>query len=300
MPSLGEVAALGASLAFSASSTVFTLASRRVGSVVLNRTRLLFAVGWLLLAHLLIGLRLPFYASANQWFWLAVSGVIGLAVGDLFLFQAFIWIGPRLAMLLMALAPALTVLFAWVVMGETLSAGQLLGIALTLAGIAWVVYDRNDRSAQPKSERKLYLAGILYGLGAATCQALGLVTAKLGLTGGFPAISGTLIRMVSATIVLWGFTFLNRQAGMTLNKLREQSSVIWLILAGSFAGPFLGVTLSLVAVQNIETGIASTLSSMAPLFLLPVGYYFFNERFGWQAVLGTILAVVGVALLFLV
>jgi drug/metabolite transporter (DMT)-like permease len=106
--------------------------------------------------------------------------------------------------------------------------------------------------------------------------------------------------MVSATIVLWGFTLLNKQAGMTFQKLCEQSGVIWLVLAGSFAGPFLGVTLSLIAVQTIETGVASTLSSMAPLFLLPIGYYVFNERFGWQAVLGTILALAGVAILFLV
>jgi drug/metabolite transporter (DMT)-like permease len=300
MQYLGEASAIGASFLFSASSTIFTLASRRVGAVNLNRLRLVFAIGWLLLAHLILGLSLPFYASAHQWLWFAISGLIGLALGDLFLFQSFIWIGPRLAMLLMALAPALTALFARIMIGETLSTGQILGIAMTIGGIAWVVSDRNGNSTQPATERKFYLSGILYGLGAAACQALGLVTAKLGLAGGFPALSGTLIRMAAAAIVLWGFAFIHRQAGTTIHKLSEQSSVIWLILAGSFAGPFLGVTLSLVAVQNTETGVASTLTSLTPLILLPVGYFFFHERFGWRAVLGTFLAMAGVALLFLV
>ena len=72
------------------------------------------------------------------------------------------------------------------------------------------------------------------------------------------------------------------------------------ILGGAAAGPTIAVTLTLFAIQNAEVGVASTLTSLTPIILLPAGYFAFKERFGWQAIVGTLLAITGVALLFLV
>ena len=296
---LGEIAALGTSLMFSVSSTTLALVSRRVGAVNVNRLRLLLAIGWLLLAHLLLRTPLPLQVEPERWFWLSVSGLLGLVLGDLFLFQAFIWIGPRLTMLLMALSPAMAVLLAWLITGETLAAIQIAGVLLTMGGIAWVIRGRDPGATQTAADRKHYLLGILFGLGAAAGQALGLVTARLGTGGDFPAISATLMRMAAAAIVMWLITLLSRQAGATLRAFAQQPQTFWLALAGSFFGPFLGVTLSLYAIQHTAVGIASTLTSLSPVILLPIGYVFFKERFGWQAVAGTLLAMVGVAMLFL-
>jgi drug/metabolite transporter (DMT)-like permease len=276
------------------------MASRKVGSMVLNRSRLIAAILWLLLAHLLLRTGLPFYATPRQWFWFGLSGFLGLTLGDLCLFQAYIWIGPRLAMLLMALAPALAAIVAWLFMGETLAAVQVLGITLTLAGILWVVAEKNGQSGQFAKDRKQYLLGLLCGLGGATGQALGLVTAKVGSAGGFSPISGTLMRMVVAAAFLWGLTFLTRQAKPTIQALTSQPGIIRLVMAGAFAGPFLGVTFSLIAVQNTAIGIASTLTALPPVILLPISHFFYHERIGWQAILGTLMAMAGVALLFVV
>lgn len=184
---LGELAALVTSFLFSGSSVVNTLAGRQVGSAVLNRMRLAFAIGWLILAHLLLSIPLPLNASPERWFWLSISGIIGLAIGDAFLFQAFIWIGPRLSMLLMALAPAMAAVLAWIFLDEVLSLGQGAGMALSLVGIGIVVLDPNHRANNHLEHKDKYLIGILFGLGAATGQALGQVTAKLGLSGEFSA-----------------------------------------------------------------------------------------------------------------
>jgi drug/metabolite transporter (DMT)-like permease len=297
---LGEIAGLAASVMFSASSTLFAMVSRQVGALNVNRLRLVLAIGWLLLAHLLLRTPLPVHAGAQRWFWLSVSGILGLVLGDLFLFQAYIWIGPRLTMLLMALSPALAVLLAWWITGETLAIPQVLGIGLTMGGIAWVVSERNQGSQQTALNPRHYWLGVLCGLGAAAGQAMGLVTARLGTAGGYPAISATLIRMIAAVIVMWTITLLSRQGMATLQTFARQPQAIWLALSGSFFGPFLGVTLSLYAIQHTAVGVASTLTSLAPVILLPVGYIFFNERFGWQAVAGTLLATAGVAMLFLV
>ena len=294
---LGALAAIGTSVMFALSSTVFTLASRRVGSMALNRVRLVMAVGWLILAHALLRTPLPFDAGGRRWLLLGCSGILGLALGDACLFQAFIWIGARLAMLLLSTAPALASLWAWWFLGEALSARQWAGILLTLGSVAWVLQEGDGRAAWVGSDRR-HLFGTLCGLGAAAGQAAGLILAKQGVTGDFPALSATLMRMVAATLTLWLYTALRSEMRETVRTFGADRAAWGLTVAGSFLGPFLGVTLSILSIQHIEVGIASTLMALPPVFLLPIGYCFFHERFGWSAVLGTGLAVAGVALMF--
>ena len=301
---LGQLAALATSLCFTAGSVFFTLASRQVGAVVLNRMRLLAALLLLILAHWVIfKVPLPLNASWQQWFWLGLSGVVGLALGDIFLFHGYTLIGPRLTMLMMSLSPILTTLLAWVFLSQKLNAGQLFGIAVTLAGIAWVVLERNNsHSSQPAGNGKnlSYRRGLLAGLGAAVCQSAGLVLARQGLGTDFPALSGNLMRMACASAVIWLVALLQGQVGTTIQALQRHPGVLRFIGAGAFIAPFLGVSLSLLAIQHAEVGVASTLMALPPVLLLPVSAILFKERFGWQAVAGTLLAMAGIAILFLV
>lgn len=297
--SIGELAAIGTSLAFSASSLFNTLAGRQVGAAVLNRSRLIFGLGWLILAHLVMDIPLPFQAGADRWLWLSLSGIVGLAIGDAFLFQAFIWIGPRLSMLMMALAPALAALMAWVFLGEVLTLMQWSGIGLALFGIALVTLDRKRNLGRDQVDDRRYRAGLLFGFGAAIGQAAGTVLAKRGLGGDFPALSGTLIRMSAAAIILWGISAWRREIGQVVRPLLQQPRAAGIVLAGSIFGPFIGVTLSLYAVQHTAVGVASTLSALPPIFLLPAGRFLLKETFGWESVMGTFLVIGGVALFFL-
>ncbi len=296
---MGELAALLTSLCFTGTSVTFTLAGREVGSVVVNRTRLVLAVFFLGLAHPLLGLPLPWGAEVSRWVWLGLSGFIGLVLGDAFLFQAFVWIGPRLTMLMLSLAPVLAAILAWLFLGEHLTLRQVVAIALTVGGTAWVVLEGGD-NAPPSEPGIRFGRGVLFGLGAAIGQAVGLILAKEGLRDGFPALSGTLMRMAVAMLILWGWAFLRGEAAATLETLRRRPQAARYLLWGSIFGPSLGVTLSLYAVQHAPVGIASALTSLPPVFLLPVGYFFFKERFGWGAVAGTLVAIAGVAMLFLV
>ena len=299
MTLFGELAALGTSLCFSFTSTFFTLAGRQVGSVVVNRIRLLLAVGFLMLVHwALLGQPLPLGAGPERWFWLGLSGIIGLVLGDALLFQAFVWIGPRISMLMMSLVPVISTALAWVFLGETLTGQQLLAVSITVAGVAWVILERSGTNGTPGTEQR-YGLGILFALGGATGQALGLVTAKQGLIGDFSPISGTLIRMLTATIVMWGFTIAMRKVRSTLQHLRQDNRAAMQIVTGSFFGPFLGVTLSMIAVQTTQVGVAATLMALTPVFLLPISHFVFHEHIGWRATIGTLVAIAGVALLML-
>ncbi len=297
---IGQFAGLLTSLCWSFTSIFFTLSGRQVGSAIVNRTRLALALVMVASAHWAAqGQPLPLDADLSRWGWLALSGLIGFVLGDAALFQAFVMIGPRLSMLLMALSPVMGAALAWLLLGETLSDWEILGMALAIGGVAWVVTDRRNGNSIPDRAPRAYLIGVLFGLGGALGQALGLIFSKEGLHGDFSALSGNVIRLIAATITIWAFTIVGGQASNTLTALRAKPGALRTIMGGAVAGPFLGVWLSLIAVQNAPVGVASTLMSFPPILLIPLGWLIFKERITQRAVAGTVLALAGVAVLFL-
>lgn len=296
---VGEIAALGTSLCLSATSVLFTLAGREVGSLIVNRARLVFSVVFLSLTHLaFLHTPLPLAAEAERWIWLSLSGVVGFVIADACLFKAFILIGPRLTMLMMGLVPVAATLMAWVVYAETLRGSQVIGIVTTLCGTAWVIMDRGDHENREVLDGN-FRRGIALGLCAAVVTAAGMILAKKGLQGDFSAISGNMIRTLAAAVTLLAYTMIRGQIGETYARLCIHRRAMLHIGTGAIIGPLVGLSLFLFAIQRAPLGVASTLMRLAPLFLLPVGYFCFNERFGWGSVAGTVLSVIGVGMLFL-
>lgn len=297
MDFIGELAALATSFLFALTAIIFTATGRMVGSQVTNRMRLLFAFVYLIVLNLILFREpLPFSAESSRWVWLSLSGVIGLSLGDMFFFQSLISVGARLGSLLLSLAPILGSIIAWIFFGEILTALQITGIVLALAGIAWVVLSHEEPANTPHGHTR---RGVIYGMLAGLGQALGLVLSKQGMFGDFSPFQANAIRMLAAVIFIWAWTLLEGNAGATVAALREKPQVIRLLALGAFVGPVLGVSASLLAVQHAEIGVASTLMALPPVLLLPVSYFVFKERIGWQAILGTMLAIAGVTILFL-
>jgi drug/metabolite transporter (DMT)-like permease len=294
---IGELAALATSVAWSGTSVLFTKATQQVGSIIVNRIRVIFALTFLMLLNwAFYGYLLPIGAEADRWLWFALSGAVGYALGDVFLFQSFLCIGAQRGMLMMSLAPLLSAGLAWIFFGEVLTGIQMLGVIVTLAGIAWVILRQN------KSEPGQFCSpaqGVLFGLGAATGQAVGYVLSKQGLADNFSPIAGNSIRMLAAVIVLWVLAIFQGKAKETIDRMRAKPKVLGLLAMAAFTGPVLGATLSLFALQHTQVGIASTLIALPPVFLLPVSWLVFKEKFDWGAVFGTLVAIGGVALLFL-
>jgi drug/metabolite transporter (DMT)-like permease len=139
----------------------------------------------------------------------------------------------------------------------------------------------------------------LFGIGTAACQSIGLITAKMGLGGDFPALSGHVIRMLTATVAIWSVTLLQRQSRQTLTVFTDNKQAATALTTGTVLGPFIGVWFSMAAIQWTQVGIASTLMALVPIYMLPIGYFVFKERLSRQAIAGTFVAVSGVGLLFL-
>ena len=297
MDFIGEIAGLATSFFFALTSLIFASAGRMVGSQVTNRIRLIFALLYLAVLNIILfGEPLPFSAESARWIWLGLSGVIGLSLGDAFYFQALISVGPRLGSLLLSLAPIFGSIIAWVFFGETLTPLQITGILLALSGIGWVVISHKEPPGTPLGHtRRGVFFGVLAGLG----QATGLVLSKQGMFGEFSPFQANVIRMLAGAVVIWSLTLLQGSAGTTLRSVRERPRALQLLALGALVGPVFGVSSSLLAVQHTEIGVASTLMALPPVILLPVSYFALREKLGWQAVAGTFLAILGVAVLFL-
>jgi drug/metabolite transporter (DMT)-like permease len=297
MAYIGEIAALFTSLCWAVSAVGFTYSTRLVGSQVTNRVRVIIAL--LLLAILnatLYGQPIPLNAGASRWMWFSISGVLGLALGDAFLFQSYQDVGPRIGLLLLSLAPVFGSAIAWLFFGEILTLIQVAGITVTLAGISWVVL---SRPTSGEERPRAYGRGVLFGVLAAFGQAIGLVFSKQGMVGDFPPFAGTIMRMIAAVLALWIAAGFQKQVGGTFEAIRLHFSALQWIAFGALIGPVLGIAASLLAVQHAEVGVASTLIALPPVFMLPISYFVFKERFGWPAIGGTFVAMAGVTLLFL-
>ena len=297
MDYIGEIAALVTAFWFALTALIFTSTGRVVGSQVTNRMRLLFALIYLIVLNLILFHEpLPLSAGFSRWLWLGLSGIIGLSLGDAFLFQSYVSIGPRLGSLLLSLAPVFGAALAWVFFDEILSIPQITGIALTLAGIAWVVLSHEEPPDTPRGHTR---RGVLFGVLAALGQAAGLVLSKQGMMGDFSPFQANAIRMLAAVIFAWAWAAMDGKAVATIQAVQGRPRVVGLLALGAFVGPVLGVLSSLFAIQYAEIGVASTLMALMPVILLPISYFVFREKVGWQAVLGTILAISGVGILFL-
>jgi len=297
MELIGEIAGLATSFFFALTSIIFAATGRAVGSQVTNRIRLIFALIYLVILNVILFREpLPFSAGSSRWIWLSLSGVIGLSLGDTFYFQSLISVGPRLGSLLLSLAPIFGSIIAWIFFGETLTLLQITGIVLALTGIAWVVMSHDEPPNTPRGHTK---RGVFFGILAGLGQAAGLVLSKQGLFGEFSPFQANAIRILAALLFTWGWTFIEGKAVVTITALREKPQVIGLIALGAFVGPLLGVLSSLFAVQHTAIGVASTLMALPPVIVLPISYFMFKEKIGWQAIAGTFLAIAGVAVLFL-
>jgi drug/metabolite transporter (DMT)-like permease len=297
MDFIGELAALATAFFFALTALIFTTTGRMVGSQVTNRMRLLFALTYLIVLNLIVFHEpLPFSAGSSRWLWLSLSGIIGLSLGDAFLFQSMVSVGARLGSLLLSLAPIFGSIIAWVFFGETLTFWQITGIVLALAGIAWVVASHEEPPDTPRGHTS---RGVLFGVLAGLGQAVGLVFSKQGMSGNFSPFQANAIRMLAAVLFIWIWAAFRREAGSTFQELRGKPRILGLLALGAFIGPVLGVSSSLLAIQHIEIGIASTLIALTPVIILPISYFGFREKIGWQAIVGTLFAIAGVAILFL-
>ncbi len=315
---VGQLAALATAICWTVTSLSFEAAGKRVGSLQVNLIRLALALG-MFSVYLAVrrGYVLPIDAGAHVWIWLSLSGLVGFVLGDLFLFQAFVDLGARRAMLIYSSVPPMTALIGWAILGERLAGLQLLAMGATVAGIVLVTTAKTaalpttSASSPPStavpsastvirvpSAESHKVRGVWFAVLGSVGQALGLVLGRYGAPE-YDAFAATQIRVLAGLI---GFVLLfvvTRRWRRVAAAVRDRVAMRHMT-RGAFFGPFVGVSLGLFAAQRAGTGIAATIIATVPVMLIPVTVFLFHDKVSVRETAGAVLAVAGVGLLFLV
>ncbi len=302
---IGETSAVCTSVLWTITSVFFASASRRIGALSVNAYRIVVAVILLGGIHLIVFGTLEPFANNAQWFYMGLSGVIGLALGDFGYFGALALIGPRRGVLLMSLAPIFSSLSAYLILDEIPGLGAIVGIAATLTGVCVVILEREEETGETPLSRHQKRLGVLLGLGGSLGQGIGLVISKYGMiavandpSAPLNPLSATLIRMFAATLCIWLFAIATGKLPKVIQSSKDGKAITRTV-GGAATGPFLGVWLSMVAVTYTVAGVAATLMSLMPVMIIPVVWILYKQKTSWRGILGAVIAVIGVAILFL-
>ena len=288
---IGEIASLLTAVCWTLSALFFQKAGAKVGSLSVNIIRIFLGILFLgITTFFTRGMFFPMDATPYNWFWLGLSGVVGFFLGDLFLFRSYLIIGSRTSQLVMSLVPMITAIIGWLFLAEVLSPKSILGIFVSISGIMIAV-------AGKKLKLNIPLKGFLFALGGALGQAVGLVLSKKGM-GDYDAIAATQIRAIFGFVCFFLLvTFLKRwrRVSMAVKDRKSMKS----ITLGAIFGPFVGVALSLYAVQHTHTGIAAALMALVPIFIIVPSAIMFNEKITVRQVIGAVISIAGASIFFL-
>ena len=308
MAYIGELISIGVAFSWTATALLSEFGSKRLGNLTLNVLRMGLALLFsLVLFGVVTGSPLPAGVPAEACGWMLLSGLVGYVIGDFCLFQCYILIGSRFGQLFMTLAPLSAALMAWITLGQQMKPMSIVAMLVTLFGIGISVLGRGNHHMV---SLKLPLNGVLFAIGAAMCQGIGLVLSKIGMDHYDVAamakagvsewlipFSANFYRCIAGII---GFTILLyfRDGIGHLREAMHDRKGLSVAIATTIFGPFVGVGFSLMAVQYTAAGIASTLMAMTPIIILLPSYWLFHEQITWKAVLGAFISVIGVSLFF--
>lgn len=294
--SIGELAALGTALCWTMIGIVFERAGKKVGSLAVGYIRLV--IGFLFISTYALftrGMFLPLDASSNNWIWLSISGFIGFFLGDMFLFQSYLEVGVRISCLIMALSPPITAILGLIFLNEKLSGMSVLGMIITILGVAIVILSKDEGETRVKINHPA--KGLTFAFLGSIGQALGLILSKIGM-GDYNVIAATQIRII-AGFVGFNLMFIIMKKFKDIKVALTNKEAMSEITFGAFFGPFVGVVLSLISIKYTTAGVASTISSITPITIIPFSIFILKEKVKPKEILGAFMTVIGVAILFL-
>jgi len=295
MQYLGEFYAFLTAIGWAASSIFFEAASKKSNSLTVNVVRLILGIIFLgMVTFLSRGLFFPTDSTRVNWTFLGISGIIGFFLGDMFLYEAYILIGARISMVFMTMAPLIVGLLSYIFLGERLSFIQILAMVVTCSGILLVIV--KPKTDEDYHSKKLSIKGIIFASMAVFFESLGNIFTKIGSQNYDPS-SSTQIRMICALSIFTFYLTFKKKWG-DIFKAFVNKKLLLLIAFGTITATA-GITFLVAAFNHINTGVASTFSSVSPIIVIPISIIVFKEKVSLREILGAFVSVAGIVIFFL-
>ena len=292
----GELISLGTAFFWTFTVIGFESAGKRVGSLPVNIIRLV--IGMVLLSltvFIMTGSFIPIGAGTYSWNMLLISGIVGLVIGDLFLFQAFVDIGGRISLLILCSVPIMTAILGYFIFDEVLDFLTIIGIVITLSAISVVILSKRSKN---KVFEPHILKGITFAFIGAVAQSLGLVFSKLGMGENLGAFEATQMRVIAALFTFIIYISIKKEWKNVFGALKDKVAMKYIVI-GSIFGPFLGVTSSLLAMKYTSIGVSTTIAQLNVILIIPLSIWLFKDKVKPVEIIASVVAFIGVALLFL-
>lgn len=278
----------------------FTMSTKYFRATHVNLMRLLLAL-LVLCPFIIIKEQISFanlflLPGYQNWLWLGLSGIVGLALGDFFSFSAFKAIGAKNSSIFSTLAPGTAIFFGYLMLGERINLIGISGILITVSGIVYISLQKKDEHST------MNIAGIGHAIGAALCQGAGLVLAKKAYENNVIEIApfhAAWLRIVASVLLLFIFALLTKEVKpITRNLVNPQNKpgLVYLGL-GTLTGTILGLTFAMQTISTIDSAVAQTIFSLVPVFAIPLAYLFHKEKITWFIIFGAFIAISGVIIL---
>jgi drug/metabolite transporter (DMT)-like permease len=301
----GLLAAFITVLSWACGTLAFTNAARLLQAGLLNKFRLMLALLSLTIIASLADAKNPIKLITGpdfeNWLWLGLSGVVGLSIGDYFIFVALRIMGARRGSLFSTISPAASLLTGYLMLGESINLIGIGGMAITSIGIFTILNHQSEKDEVKKDKQGSYAKGILMGIAAAVSQGLGLVLAKRGMmqheTQTISSIDAAWIRMLFGFGSLFLIDIIRQKNVYFVLPLLHNKKALKYTLLGTLFGPVIGVSLSLYAASHVEVSLAQTILSLTPVMVLPLAAFIYRTKITMHIWWGVFIAIMGVVVL---
>jgi drug/metabolite transporter (DMT)-like permease len=283
----------------------FTKAAKLISPVSLNRVRLLYACVLLTFLTCITAqispLQLFLIPTIEQWFWLGISGIIGLSIGDFFAFSAYKILGSSRTSLFSIFAPGAALILGFFMLGEQMNIVGMMGMLISVSGLIWFIKSNAKKKDEAVVDTKHIAQGILFAALGAITQGMGLVLSKKGLfvdtNSILSPLHATWIRLFVATVTIYIFGFIKTNLWTEWKYISSSKQVMKPLLIGTLFGPVLGVSMSLYAATHIEVSIAQTIFSLLPISVITAAFLLGKEKLEASSIIAAAIGVAGVFVL---
>ncbi|SVA19878.1 uncharacterized protein METZ01_LOCUS72732 [marine metagenome] len=266
---LGDIYAILTAICWSCGVICFDIAGRVLNSLQISLLKNIVGVLGFIGFLLLQGDPFPLFAQ-HDYFVLVVSGLIGVALGDLLFLASLRRIGSSLSAIISTSYSVSIFILAYIMYQEVISVFAYFGGVMVISGV--IVGTRE--SPENRTPRDIYI-GAFYGFLAHFFTAYSVLLLR-PVMESHPVVPIALVRFSTGIIFsAAAIVYLNGYSELRETMAKGFGHVY--LLAGSFLGTFLSVIFWLSGYKYTLAGRAAIYNQLSTIFIIILAAIFLKE-----------------------